>query len=489
MTLLVGTATGETPDELYKRCRLAARHADVVEVRLDAPTGLPWDLRPYFTLDKPAMATVRTREEGGRSDADDGTRADTLRRALRAGARFLDVEAWHPEVRSLVAEARSAGARVVVSTHDLAGTPDADRILDALRDARRLGGDVAKLATLVQGPGDAAALVDAAHRARREGIPYALMAVNDPFLRLLAPTLGMALAYGSVPGQPPAAPGQVPLDRLRAAHAALPRATGATRVALLLGHPVAHSRSPAMQDAAFLAAGVDARYVALDVPPAGLAATLRGLKAANPLGLNLTVPHKEAAVPLMDELDASAKEAGAVNAVHFLDGRLVGHNTDGDGALDALREAGAALQGARVLVLGAGGAARAVAAALLRSGAKVLVANRTAAKAESLARDLGAAPLPWGEATAMLQRADLLVNATTLGLHGEDVPLALPAKPITVMDCVYGDTPLTRRALAQGHRVVRGEAMLLHQGARAFTLWTGKPAPLDAMRAALGGAP
>ncbi|HWH08711.1 MAG TPA: shikimate dehydrogenase (NADP+), partial [Candidatus Thermoplasmatota archaeon] len=110
------------------------------------------------------------------------------------------------------------------------------------------------------------------------------------------------------------------------------------------------------------------------------------------------------------------------------------------------------------------------------------------ARAEALARDLGAQPLAWGDAAAMLQRADLLVNATTLGLHGEDVPLPLPAKGLTVMDCVYGDTPLARRAAAQGLRVVRGEAMLLHQGARAFRLWTGKPAPLDAMRAALGGA-
>lgn len=485
MTLLVGTAVGDTPDELYERCRLAAKHADVVEVRLDTPSGLPWDLRPFFALDKPAMATVRTRDEGGRSDADDDTRADVLRRALRAGARYVDVEAWHPQAKRLVADAHDAGARAVVSAHDLAGTPDGDSILKALRDAVALGADVAKLATRVDSPEDAAALVDAAHRARREGIPYALMAVNDPFLRLLAPALGMALAYGSVPGQPSAAAGQVPLDRLRAAHRALQRSTGATRAAFLLGHPVTHSKSPAMQNAAFLAAGIDAQYLALDVPPAGLGDALRGLKAAGALGLNLTVPHKEAALPLMDDLDATAKEAGAVNVVRFAEGRTVGHNTDGDGALDALREAGVPLQGARVVLLGAGGAARAVTAALLRSGAKVMLANRTAAKAGSLARDLGAQAIAWDDAAAMLQRADLLVNATTLGLHGEDVPLSLPAKGLTVMDCVYGDTPLTRRARQQGLRVVRGEAMLLHQGARAFTLWTGKPAPLAAMRAAL----
>lgn len=490
MTLIVATALGDTPDELLLRARAAAEVADLVEVRLDGPSGLPWDLRPYFTLDKPTLATVRVSEEGGRSTADDETRGELLKRAVRAGAAFIDVEAWHPQARALVQDAHAMGARAIVSTHDLQGTNDAATLLKMLRESRGLGADIAKIATRVNGPDDAEALVQAALLARDESLPCALMAVNDPFLRLLAPTLGMALAYGSVPGAPAAAAGQVDARRLRATHRALrgptsDAASGATRLAFILGHPVAHSKSPAMQNAAFLAAGIDARYVALDISPAGLRDAFAMLRtSANVLGANVTLPHKEAAFSLVDELDASAKRAGAVNTVVAREGRLIGHNTDGAGALDALREVG--VHPKRALVLGAGGAGRAIVAALVDAGAEVLLVNRTPERAVTVAREVGAQAIAWSDAPAMLQRVDTLVNATSLGLHGEELPMPLPAKGLVVLDAVYGSTPLTKRAHALGLKVVPGEAMLVHQGARAFRLWTGREPPLFAMRAALG---
>src|SRR5581483_5474759 len=195
MTLLVATALGDTPDELYARARAAEPHADWIEIRLDGPSGMPWDLRPFFAFAKPCIATARHADDGGRSHADDKTRGDLLRRALRAGAKAIDVELAHEEARALVAEAHAMGAKAIVSQHDLAGTSDADALLTTLRAMRALGADVAKLATRVESPLDAAALVEAAQRARAEGIPCAIMALNDPFLRLLAPALGMALAY------------------------------------------------------------------------------------------------------------------------------------------------------------------------------------------------------------------------------------------------------------------------------------------------------
>lgn len=493
MTLVVATALGETPDELYARARAAAASdADWIEVRLDGPSGLPWDLRGYFAFPKPCLATVRTVDEGGRSHADDEVRNALLRRALKAGAQALDVEVWNPEARSLVRDAHEAGARVVASFHDLSGTPSAQEILGELRKGRALGADWVKGAVKVNGPGDAVALLEAARAARDEGLPYALMAVNDPFLRLLAPALGMALCYGSVPGGPAAAPGQVPVDALKRAHAgaaAPPSVSARTRAAYVLGHPVSHSRSPAMHNAAFAAAGVDARYLALDVAPWNLAAVLAGFRAAPPLGANVTVPHKVAVAALVDKLDLSAERAGAVNTLEFRDGRVVGHNTDGAGALDALHEAGVRLPGARTLVLGAGGAARAVAFALKEAGAAVTLANRSPEKAEALAREGGFTTIPWERVKGVLHAVDLLVNATTLGLHDEPAP-ADPARMMpgrAVLDCVYrpGGTPLVRAAREAGRVAVPGEAMLLHQGARAFRIWTGQAAPVGVMRAAL----
>lgn len=491
MTLVVATARGETPDELYEAARRAAEHADWVEVRLDGPSGLPWDLRPYFTLPKPAIATVRHALDGGASHADDHARAQILRRAMRAGARGIDVEAWSEELRGLAKEARDQGVMVIVSRHVLDGTPSADSIVEGLAEAARAGADVAKLATRIETPADAAALVEAAHQARERGIPYALMAINDPVLRLLAPQLGMRLAYASVPGAAPGAAGQVPAPDLRRAWRATVAgrgaATGATRAAFLLGQPVARSKSPRMQNAAFEAAGVDGCYLALDVAPEGLAEALAGLKRTNAFGCNLTIPHKEAAVPLVDELHASAREAGAVNTVVFANGRAVGHNTDGAGAVDALRDAGVRLPGARTLVLGAGGTARAVAHALAQAGANVTVANRTPERAAALGRPT----VPWARVPDVMRNVDLLVNATSVGMRDEPAPAPVAQMPIgaAVLDCVYrpGGTPLVRDARARGLIAVPGEAMLLHQGARAFELWTGRPAPLGVMRLALEG--
>lgn len=508
MTLIVATALSDTPDGLYDVARRATEHADWIEIRLDGPSGLPWDLRSFFSFSKPSIATVRHSLDGGRSELDDTGRAELLRRALRAGARGIDVEAWSDEAASLVKEAHAVGAMAIVSRHVLDSTPSEEQLVEMLREARALGADVAKIATKINAPLDAVALVRAAQRAQTEGIPFALMAINDPFLRLLAPLLGMALVYASVPGAASGAAGQVPAPQMRQAIGQLTRPVpdevrGSTRAAFILGHPVAHSRSPAMQNAAFRAAGVDARYLALDVAPEGLAACIAGLKASNALGCNVTIPHKEAALALMDELDASAREAGAVNTVVFRDGRAIGHNTDGYGAVQALREGGVKLPGARVLVLGAGGAARGVAHALRSAGADVTITNRTAQRAEAL----GFPTIPWERIPDVMRSVDLLVNATSLGLKGERVPAPLEKMMpgAAVFDCVYAaasgasedadararastsETPLVREAKERGLLAVPGEGMLVHQGARAFTLWTGKPAPVHVMKQALEG--
>jgi shikimate dehydrogenase len=249
----------------------------------------------------------------------------------------------------------------------------------------------------------------------------------------------------------------------------------------VLGFPVGHSRSPAMMNAAFAELGLDWRYFRLPVARERFAEVVRALPASGYLGANVTIPHKVAAHDLADELTEAAAAIGAVNTLAFADGRIVGDNTDAGGLVDALDMD---LQGASVLVLGAGGTGRAAVWALREAGAEVAVWNRTPERAAELAVEFGvrhaAAPGP----------ARVLLNVTSLGMRGEDLPAELGLEglePELVADVVYGREPtaLCRWAEQRGARVVAGLEMLLRQGARSFERWTGRPAPLDVMRSAL----
>lgn len=256
------------------------------------------------------------------------------------------------------------------------------------------------------------------------------------------------------------------------------------------GFPIAHSRSPAMQNAALRALGIDWLYVPVPLPPERFAGAVRALPRSGFRGLNVTLPHKQAAHDLADELSEAAAAIGAVNTLTFRDGAVVGDNTDAQGLLDALEEP---VAGRRALVLGAGGSARAAVWALQGAGAaEVSVWNRTPERARELAAALGArhAERP--------QAADLLVHCTTVGLAATTQDEALAAlglagmePPATVVDLVYtaARTPVLGWAAAGGARAVDGLEVLMRQGARSLALWTGREAPLEAMRRAVRDAP
>ena len=273
------------------------------------------------------------------------------------------------------------------------------------------------------------------------------------------------------------------------------------REAILLAHPVGHSLSPAMHNAAFEALGVEAVYRALDVPPIELAARVRGLRRPETLGANVTIPHKEAALDLMDRLTPAARAIGAVNTVVPRRDELVGDNTDAGGFLRALAESGIAVRGARAVVLGAGGAARAIAYALATAGAEtVRVHNRTHDRAQRLADALAefgdVRAVPDAELGMVGRAATLLVNATSVGMAGGPAEDALPCgsdalpEEGAVVDIVYRPalTPLLREAGQRGLVAQNGVPMLVHQGAAALEQWTGETAPVEVMRAALEGA-
>ena len=261
--------------------------------------------------------------------------------------------------------------------------------------------------------------------------------------------------------------------------------SGHARLAGVFGHPVTHSRSPRLHGFWLQRYGIDGAYIPLGVAPSGFAAAVRALVNLGFRGANVTIPHKLAAFEICDAVAPFARRAGAVNTLIFRDGRIEGSNTDGFGFLESIREAapGWRADAGPAVLLGAGGAARAIAAALLDAGVpRVTLVNRTAAKAEALARDLGG-PIHVADRPP-LEDAALLVNTTSLGMQGQpglEVDLApLPASAV-VADIVYVplETRLLAAARARGLIAVDGLGMLLHQARPGFEAWFGVAPQVD----------
>jgi shikimate dehydrogenase len=270
--------------------------------------------------------------------------------------------------------------------------------------------------------------------------------------------------------------------------------SSSTRLVGLFGHPVAHSKSPQMHNAAFAHLKLDYAYLAFAVEPTQLQAAVEGIRAMNLRGVNVTIPHKVAVIPYLDELTPEAELIGAVNTIIHENGKLIGTNTDGIGYLSALQEeTGFDVRNRHVLILGAGGAARAVAAQMALQGAqRLVIAARRREQAEALAAHLRAhaktSGITMDEAAADLASFDIIVNTTPVGMypHVEEVPVSTAElqQGQLVSDLIYNPrmTRFLREAAAKGCVVTGGLGMFVHQGAHAFSLWTGKGAPVDVMR-------
>jgi shikimate dehydrogenase len=261
--------------------------------------------------------------------------------------------------------------------------------------------------------------------------------------------------------------------------------SGHARVAGIAGWPVTYSRSPRLHGLWLQRYGIDGTYIPLPIHEGQFETAMRGLLAAGFAGANVTIPHKLAAFAICDTVDASARRAGAVNTLVFQDGRIAGSNTDGYGFIANLRAHGINPAAGPALLLGAGGSARAVAAALQDAGAPVTVANRTRARAEELARDLpGLRIADWDDRVVALADHALVVNATPLGMVGHeplDLDLTRAPASLVIADNVYVplETPLLSAAHARGLRTVEGIGMLLHQAVPGFRAWFGVEPHVD----------
>ena len=275
--------------------------------------------------------------------------------------------------------------------------------------------------------------------------------------------------------------------------------SGKTRVCGIIGDPIEHTLSPTMHNAAFQELNLDFVYVAFRVRKDGLREAIAGAKSLDIKGLNVTMPHKNAVMKYLDETDPTAMSIGAVNTILNDKGRLIGYNTDGIGALKALKENGISLNGKKLLLLGAGGAGKAIAFHVAQEVEDLKILNRTTQKArdlvEALCKKFGKKiegnSLSAKTIKKELENADIVVNATSVGMHpNDDQSLIYPSwlrSDLCVMDIVYNpvETKLAKDAKSVGAKVVSGVEMLVYQGAASFEIWTDHPAPVKVMKQAI----
>jgi 3-dehydroquinate dehydratase/shikimate dehydrogenase len=439
-------------------------HVDLIELRLDS-VDRPDVAAALEGRPRPVIVTCRASWEGGGFHGSEEERRRILETALAGGAEYIDVEAAADFAPDLI---RARGGRgVVVSSHDFQAPPK--DIESSYRHLRSMGAEVSKLAFVVNTLSESLPLFELPDAPAR---PHVLLAMGPAGLpsRILAARLGNRWTYAG----DGVAPGQISADRMLR-HQQFRRIRRDAALYGVVGRPIGHSRSPAMHNAGFAALDLNAAYLPLEA--AGAADFVRFARQLSLRGASITAPFKVALMSFVDEIDPIARRVGAINTIVVRDGRWLGANTDVEGFLAPL--AGRiALRGARASVLGAGGAARAVAIALAESGAHVTVSARRPEAARDVA-DLvsgrgGAFPPPAGS-------WDLLVNATSAGSgpRGTSPMGDMPLDGRLVYDLVYepADTALLVDARSAGCETIGGIDMLIAQAERQFELWTGQSPP------------
>ena len=467
----------------------AAAGADAVELRadyLDPPVRAEQVRTLLADAPLETIFTVRLKAEGGRFEGDEAERLALLRLAAKLGADWVDVEqAVRPEDRP--------AERVILSRHDFTGCPGNLPELVAELDASAAA--VSKIAFAAAGPEDALRALDVLRDGRKPAIVLA-MGEAGVMSRILARKFGAFGTFAALTAGAESAPGQTTLAEMRDLYR-WPSLTPATAVFGVIGCPIGHSMSPAIHNAAFAAAGLDAVYLPLLVQPGEenfrrFLDALRARPWMDCRGLSVTLPHKENALAYVGAANCGelARKIGAVNTIAFgPNGEMTGTNTDYAGALDALCAgmgiAREQLAGRPVAVLGAGGVARALVAALDHYGAEVTLYNRTVPRAERLAEEFSCAAAGLDALGAM--DAEIVVHCTSVGMHPhvDRSPLkAVPPSVKVVFDTIYNpvETLLLRRARQAGCTCVTGLEMFVNQAVAQFQTWTNEPAPKEVMR-------
>jgi 3-dehydroquinate dehydratase/shikimate dehydrogenase len=470
--LVCATVTASTTAELRRR-RDEVTDADLVELRLDTVSD-PSAAGALAGRRLPAIVTCRPAWEGGRFLGAEEDRRRILAEALSAGAEWVDIE-WRADFRDLVAQ--TGGKRVVLSNHDFDGMPI--DLAARARAMRSTGAEVVKIAGATERLSDCLPLLDLA---AREGTRHDLVLVGmgeaGLSTRVLAARFGSRWTYTGTEHHV----GQITAAALLEDYR-FRRLTPSTDLYGVVGRPVAHSVSPAMHNAAFAATGCDAVY--LPLPAASADDFVTFARAMGLKGASVTIPYKVTLGARVDEMDAIGRRIGAINTISVREGRWLGANTDATAFLEPLAHR-VPLEGMRTAVVGAGGAARAVAIALASSGSRVRVHARDPQRAEQVARPISAEVGGWPPEPGSW---DLLVNCTPVGMYPHVDETPVPGTHLTgpyVYDLIYNPTTtrLMREARLAGCHAIGGLDMLVAQAHEQFQSWTGTRPPHGIMREA-----
>lgn len=486
--VVAARAAGDTQRQL----RRALRYTRTIELRFDWLANVGEVRRFLALLEKTRIppraaliATCRRRQAGGKFSGSVGAQLSLLRSAISAGCTCVDLEVESIEaVPAFALGLHTSRAKRILSYHDFRGTPNPSALARMMRRMQQIGErtgcDVLKIATQCDSLRESLRLLALAgprHSQTVIAVPMGEMAAPT---RILAPRFGSALSYAPVDQR--TAPGQIPLAELQELYRG-GNVTRRTRVYGVIGNPIAHSLSPVLHNAAFRARQIDAIYLPFRV--IDLADFVSAIAPLGISGFSVTLPHKERILRHLDGCDPLALAIGAVNTVVVRGGgKLFGYNTDYVGVLRAI-ERRMPIAGSRVLILGAGGAARAVAFALVQGGASVSICARRDEQAEGLAREIGGEAMP--RASLRREFFDAIVNATPVGMHPHTHQSPLRAGELNcriVFDAIYRPrrTKLLQLAAAKGIETISGVEMFLAQGFAQWEIWTGTRAPEATMR-------
>ncbi len=481
MASLCITLTERLTVDLIDRMSDLSGLADMFEIRGDLVTDI--DLLTILRVrTKPLIFTARSASEGGKMKDDDPKRRALLHEAVRRGYDYVDVE-YRSGFFDIMTE--KAGHGLIVSYHDMTGTP---QDLEALYEGMcKTGADVVKIAVSPRSMTEVGRLMELARRHAHSTPPLIAIALGPlgAVSRITGPKYGAPFVFASTGKGHEAAAGQIPAEEMDTVYNV--KTIGPqTKVYGLVGGDVLRSLSPAIHNRGFAESGMDAVFVPLQSDSLG--AFFQAFPHLGLSGFSVTRPYKVEMVGRMQAVDATVAQCGSVNTVVVHDtGQLHGTSTDGLGVITPLRRRGE-IKGKSVLILGAGGAARAAAAALEERGATVRILARNREKALQVGAEVGCAA---GDLSVLLNSQwDILINATPVGggslAEQTLVPKALLKSGSTVLDMIYDplETRLLREAAQAGCTVISGFEMLLAQAAAQFEVWTGNEAPIDAMRSA-----
>ena len=480
-----------TPAEMLSRAQQALKDAKFLEFRLDSlnnPAGFLPRLKAFLAANPniTAIGTCRRKPNGGAFPGTLSEEFSILQKTARAGCRIIDLEVESAEetnagqLEKFRAQLNAASAELLISFHDFSKTRHLDR---AAARIAAFAPDYVKVVSTAQILSDNLAILhlieDESRATRVVGIA---MGEEGLVSRVLAPRAGSAFTFASLEDGSETAPGQVSASTLRKLYRA-DKLNAETRIFAVAGNPIHHSLSPLMHNTAFQREKVNAVLLPLKTKTAD---DLLSLMIELPIsGAAITMPLKQEVLPDLDQIDPLAARIGAVNTLRVsADGKLSGYNTDVHGIVQPLQHR-ISLQGARIAILGAGGAARAAVFGLADAGAEVFIINRTHEHAVTLAKAAKAKALRYDQLAK--HRFDALINSTPCGMRGSQQALPIEENQLNaglVFDMVYNplETPLLKLAKSRGIPVINGLEMFVQQGVRQFEIWTGKTPPEAVMR-------